>query len=289
MKIYDCFTFYNELDLLELRLRETYDHVDVFVVAEATRTFQGQKKPLFLKDNWDRFAPWHDKIRRIEITDLAESGDPWANEAASRHHLMAGLHDADDLDLVILSDVDELLRPTALEHMRTANRAVYGTRMPMFYFRFNYMRLHPTLWWAGNSWWPGSAAVRYKLLESMNFEQIRRTRDVIGTNENSVIMHAGWHFSWLGNEEQVRSKITSFAHSELNRPEVLNNINLELSIRNGSGLNPMILNGEERHVSVEFDNYFPASIMVDKNRWSQYIIADATEKVTNYLTPGWAY
>ena len=42
MKIYDCFTFYNELDLLELRLRETYDHVDVFVIAEATRTFQGR-------------------------------------------------------------------------------------------------------------------------------------------------------------------------------------------------------------------------------------------------------
>ena len=46
MKIYDCFTFYNEFDLLELRLRETSDLVDYFVVVEANTTFQNQPKEL---------------------------------------------------------------------------------------------------------------------------------------------------------------------------------------------------------------------------------------------------
>jgi Glycosyltransferase family 17 len=278
MKIYDCFTFYNELDLLELRLRETYDEVDVFVIAEATRTFQGREKPLYLKDNWDRFSLWHDKIRRIEITDLAESGDPWANEAASREHLKAGLHDAEDLDLVVLSDVDEILRPATLRAMRTGNRAVYGTRMPLFYFRLNYLQTHPTQWWAGAS------AVRFKLLNDM--EQLRRMRNQIGIAENTVIMHAGWHFGWLGDDVRAREKIESFAHSELNKSEVLDNINLELSIKNGRGLNPYGTDSDDKHVVVEVDDYFPRTILVDKERWSKYIIPDATEKVTDLLRFG---
>lgn len=277
-KIYDCFTFYNELDLLEMRLRETYEEVDVFVIAEATRTFQGKEKPLYLKDNWERFAPWHDKMRRIEITDLEHDADPWINEAQSREHLKAGLHDADDLDIIVLSDCDEILRAGTLRFMRTANRAVYGTRMPLFYFRLNYMQLHPTLWWAGAS------AVRYKMLNDM--EQLRKMRHQIGIAENAVIMHAGWHFGWLGDDVRAREKIESFAHSELNKPEVLENINLELSIKNGHGLNPHAQDSEDKHVVVEVDDYFPQCVQVDKNRWSKYIIDDATEKVTNFLTFG---
>ncbi len=278
MKIYDCFTFYNELDLLELRLRETYEEVDVFVIAEATHTFQGKQKPLYLKENWDRFAPWHDKMRLIEITDLDPEGDPWANEARSREHLKAGLHDADELDLIVLSDCDEILRAGTLRIMRTANRAVYGTRMPLFYFRLNYMQLHPTLWWAGAS------AVRYKLLNDM--EQLRRMRNQIGIAEQSVIMHAGWHFGWLGDDVRAREKIASFAHSELNRPDIVDRIDLELSIQKGRGLNPFGTDQDDKHVTVEVDDYFPQCVQVDKERWAKYIINDATEKVTNFLRFG---
>lgn len=278
MKIYDCFTFYNELDLLELRLRETYDHVDVFVIAEATHTFQGKEKPLFLKENWDRFAPWHDKIRRIEITDLDPAANPWDNEAASREHLKEGLYDAEELDIIVLSDCDEILRPAALDIMRNGNRAVYGTRMPLFYFRLNYLQVHPT------QWWNGASAVRFKLLQGM--EQLRKMRHSIGIQENSVIMHAGWHFGWMGDDVKAREKIASFAHSELNKPEILENIDLELSIQKGHGLNPHASDSEDKHVVVEVDDYFPATVLVDKERWSKYIIPNATTKVTDLLRFG---
>ena len=278
MKIYDCFTFYNELDLLELRLRETYDHVDVFVIAEATHTFQGKEKPLHLKDNWDRFAPWHAKMRRIEITDLDPAGDPWANEARSREHLKAGLHDAEDLDIIVLSDVDEILRTGAFDHMRRANRAVYGTRMAMFYFRLNYMQIHPTLWWAGAS------AVRFKMLNDM--EQLRKMRNTIGIAEQSVIMHAGWHFGWLGDDVRALEKLQSFAHSELNTPTVTKQLDIELSIKNGRGLNPHATDSDDKHITVEIDDYFPNTVLVDKQRWAKYIIPNATEKVADFLTFG---
>ena len=48
MKIYDCFTFCNEFDLLELRLRELYDHVDYFVLVEANKTFQNKDKDIIV-------------------------------------------------------------------------------------------------------------------------------------------------------------------------------------------------------------------------------------------------
>jgi len=77
MKIYDCFTFYNELDLLDLRLAELYNHVDHFVIVEATTTFQNNTNPLFLKDNWSRYSQYHDKIVHVVVDDMPMSADTW--------------------------------------------------------------------------------------------------------------------------------------------------------------------------------------------------------------------
>ena len=70
MKIYDCFTFYNELDLLELRLQELYDHVDHFVIVEANRTFQNQEKPFALNSAKYRYTAWRDKIIQVQVVDM---------------------------------------------------------------------------------------------------------------------------------------------------------------------------------------------------------------------------
>ena len=55
MKIYDCFTFYNELDLLEIRLNELNDVVDGFILVEAEQSHQNKSKPLFFQDNKNRY------------------------------------------------------------------------------------------------------------------------------------------------------------------------------------------------------------------------------------------
>lgn len=54
--IIDCFTFFNELDVLEIRLRELDGVVDRFVLVEATLTHQGKPKPLLYAENKERFA-----------------------------------------------------------------------------------------------------------------------------------------------------------------------------------------------------------------------------------------
>jgi hypothetical protein len=138
MKIYDCSLFRNELDLLELRLNELYNHVDHFVVVESTHTFQGDPKELVLKNNWERFAKWHDKIIHVVVDDMPNDGNAWSNDFHQRNAIARGLVDADDEDLVIICDGDEILRPEIIDDMRSNPRNVYGFRTPYFNFKFNY-------------------------------------------------------------------------------------------------------------------------------------------------------
>jgi beta-1,4-mannosyl-glycoprotein beta-1,4-N-acetylglucosaminyltransferase len=96
-KIYDCFTFFNELDILEIRLAEMSDVVDRFVLVEATHTFQGNAKPLYFNDNRARFAQWLHKIEHI-IVDFPDIFPPtlhkesgWEREEYQRDAIMKGL------------------------------------------------------------------------------------------------------------------------------------------------------------------------------------------------------
>lgn len=67
MKIYDCFTFFNELDLLELRLAELYNYVDYFVIVEADKTHSGKPKEFILEKNFSRYARWRNKIIHLKV------------------------------------------------------------------------------------------------------------------------------------------------------------------------------------------------------------------------------
>ena len=69
--IFDCFTFFNELDILEIRLNEMAPMVDRFVLVEARKTFQGADKPLYFDQNKARFTPFLDKIEHV-IVDFPE-------------------------------------------------------------------------------------------------------------------------------------------------------------------------------------------------------------------------
>ena len=69
-KIIDSILFFNELDLLELRLEELYDHVDMFLIVESDKTFTGKPKPLFYKNNSKRFSKWSDKIHHYVVNDM---------------------------------------------------------------------------------------------------------------------------------------------------------------------------------------------------------------------------
>ncbi|MGN1154117.1 MAG: hypothetical protein ACI4S3_08815 [Candidatus Gastranaerophilaceae bacterium] len=94
--IYDCFTFFNELDLLEIRLNILNDVVDKFVLVEATKTFTGQDKPLYYNDNKEKFSAFNAKIIHVVVDDYPSIGleTAWGYENWQRNCISRGLNNA---------------------------------------------------------------------------------------------------------------------------------------------------------------------------------------------------
>jgi len=280
MKIYDCFIFRNELDLLELRLQELYNHVDHFVIVEATHTFQGNTKELVLKNNWNRFSKWHDKIIHIVVDDMPNNGNAWDNEHCQRNAIMQGIKDADDEDIIIISDVDELLRPSVVEDIRNNPKDMYGFRIPYFNFRFNYMLVDNV-----ESYHVWNTAGRKKFIS--NPEQFRTQRFRLNSlayeyddGHVKIYEHAGWHFTYLGDTEWIKDKLKSFAHAELNKQDILDKINVEEMMSNGVGFNPL---DSRPFVKVELDNYFPVTITENQEKYADYIAQGALQSIKDFI------
>lgn len=122
--IYDCFLYYDEDMLLDIRLHTLANVVDKFVIVESKFTFTGRPKPLNF--NIEKFKAFADKIIYVvndtEPTKLPGTKyspdyevDPWEVEANHRNSIMQGLVDAKPDDIIIVSDVDEIFKPEAIK------------------------------------------------------------------------------------------------------------------------------------------------------------------------------
>ena len=108
MKVYDCFTFFNELDLLEIRLNELNDVVDYFVLVESKRSFQNKQKSCYYLDNLDRFSKFNHKIIRLEIPEDKFNNNSWDNEKLSWNYIITALDNAKSEDIIMISALDEI-------------------------------------------------------------------------------------------------------------------------------------------------------------------------------------
>ena len=113
--IYDCFTFFNELDLLEIRLNTLNDYVDYFVLVEATKTFTGKDKPLYYNENKERFKQFENKIIHIIVDTYPDSTNPWVLENHQRNSIANGFANCKDNDIILISDLDEIPRPELID------------------------------------------------------------------------------------------------------------------------------------------------------------------------------
>jgi beta-1,4-mannosyl-glycoprotein beta-1,4-N-acetylglucosaminyltransferase len=278
MKIYDCFTFYNEFDLLELRLTELYNHVDHFVIVESNQTFTNRPKPWNFDAN--RYAKFMDKIIYVQVTDMPNSDNAWTNEHYQRDQIMRGLTGANPDDLVIISDVDEILRPEAIDYMRNSQEEMFAIRMALFNFKLNYMRTNAGKYdvWA-------MAAAKH-LLDHIAPHGLRNIRhsfmNASGVvNGCEVIEHGGWHFGYVGNTEYLIDKAKSFSHTEVNNPEFLAQIDPTASIEKRTSWKQ---DSDERYEILEIDNYLPKSI----SQFAGLTLSNGTAKALDFL-PAYTY
>jgi beta-1,4-mannosyl-glycoprotein beta-1,4-N-acetylglucosaminyltransferase len=186
--IYDCFTFYNSLPLLEIRFHELADVVDYFVIVEAEERFDGEKKPLYYWENRHQFDQFKDKIihvglDKLEGTKLEERGVWQANQ------VMRGLTRAKDDDLIIISDNDEIVKKDALMNIHFPLAPFRPFHQPMYMFYVN---------WFWTYRWNGSVILSYAYLRDCckTPRQVRMDR-----RRGIKVRDGGWHFSQIGTED----------------------------------------------------------------------------------------
>ena len=155
MKVYDCFTFYNEFELLELRLKSLWYMVDYFVLVEADKTQNNVPKPFHFAEHEKDFKEFLPKIRHIPLRVNVEYkgvGD-WQIEHGQRNGIMYGLSDAAPDDLIFISDVDEIPEPDILNRI-SKNKVQLISQCPIpppvpaerYLYRVNYLFRRRLYW-----------------------------------------------------------------------------------------------------------------------------------------------
>lgn len=282
-KVYDCFSFFQELDLLELRLQELWDLVDYFVIAEANTTHSGKSKNFVFLDNLERFKPYLQKIRYVKVEDMPGviDGNCWHNERHQRNCLVNGLWDASDNDILLNGDLDEFIRPSSLQEVLNDDKHTFwGFRMPVFNFKFNYMWTDPLIYQVQTQGMTVGTSKRWP-----NFSYIREVygtcwanRPTVFSNEwEKCLQHAGWHFSSFGDSELVAAKYRSFAHREVEFLADTMNVDTYIS----QNKSPIELS--KRFEAVVLDDYFPKTVLENQEKYQNYIIKDANKLIRDLL------
>ncbi|GAB4124603.1 MAG: benzoate transporter [Raineya sp.] len=245
---YDCFAFFNELDLLRLRLHELSEVVDKFVLVEATRTFQKKPKPLYFQENKHLFKQFEHKIIHIVVdkypTFWTKFRIPtaWDYDNHQKEQILQGLKDCKPDDVVIVSDLDEI--PDAQKVRKYAHQQGIKVfrQYQSYYFLNNVCRsIHDFDGKAlaqinqdGYGFWQGSVMLFFKDIQTI--KQTRLYRDNSENERIKIIHEGGWHFSYMGGIERIIEKVESWTHPEYNTEENKNPERIKKIIREGKSL-----------------------------------------------------
>ncbi len=137
--IYDCIPFFNELDILKLRLHILAPYVDKFVIEEASVTFSGEPKPMIFAENREMFAEFADKILYVAVENSPMDVSTHERDKFQKNQLIRALGDCKPDDVIIFSDVDEIPNPNALTRVLKNFDAskVYHFAQRMYYCFLN--------------------------------------------------------------------------------------------------------------------------------------------------------
>ena len=217
----DCFPYFNEKELLELRIETLYDHVDGFLITDANRTHRGEPKEFSCVNTLRELGIPEDKVQvlHVELPPIEEAPDPWIRERGQRDALSVGLFQLPEDTFFICSDCDEIANPEKLEEVKEAvlehSDKTVRLSMSMHYGRADRQLESPT----GEKfdWRCGTAGTVRQLKEFGTLSSFRATTNnwYVGNRD------AGWHLSWMGDADKRLRKLSSIAEYYIwNKPEV---------------------------------------------------------------------
>ncbi|MHA2182652.1 MAG: hypothetical protein ACXAAH_14625 [Promethearchaeota archaeon] len=199
--IVDCFTFWKEFDILEIRLNELNDIVDYFVLVEAAYTQAMQPKPFYFDENKERFAKFADKIIHVKVEEgLDISQNPWAYENYQRRCVAKGLNELDIKadDYIMISDVDEIPNPRSLER-------ILPTISPLVCLGMTYHVYYLDLV-VKNKILTGTVACKAGAIDC-DMHTLIKLRDRLPPE--LITSNDGWHMGYQGGEQVVFDKYFS--------------------------------------------------------------------------------
>ena len=265
MAIYDCFQYFNEDHMLDLRFNILDEKVDYFVISESTKTHQGNSKKLNF--NINNFKKYKKKI--IYLVDDFENknlfnhtGGESLVEQHQRNNISNGLKKADDNDLIILSDSDEIPDLDKLKQIKSGTKFSAFSQM-MFMYKLNLKNLDESNW------------IGSKVCLKKNFPLPQKLRDMKFKDYsfwridklNTQIIKGGWHFSFLQTPKEIIKKIKAYSHGEFNTEELTNEKNIEEKMLK----NIDIFNRGFNLKKIELDQSFPRFIQENKDILKQWI------------------
>lgn len=249
--ITDAFMFFNELELLEIRLHELSPVVDRFVLVEARETFSFRPKPLHYFENRERFKQFWDRIDHLVIDRFPVRSDPWEAERTQREWVRKAFGEGDPNDLFICSDLDEIPRASAItEDIASAGPVVLA--QPQYYLFLNCRNLDdPPL--------RKALVVRRRDFNSSITE--------FRTQKLPAIPNGGWHFSYLGGLQRIRTKMAAYSHQELNIGHYTSQRNYERALRAGR----LHYNAKYRIREEPIDSSFPKHVQDHPERFAHLL------------------
>jgi beta-1,4-mannosyl-glycoprotein beta-1,4-N-acetylglucosaminyltransferase len=203
--IIDCFTFFNEYDLLEGRLNYLFKHVNYFVITESNLTFSGVPKRFNFIDNISRYSQFLDRIIYIPCTPSFELGNQyWGIEHYQRNRLQQAMSYFDDDDYVIMGDVDEIPSFEGIKNgINSLNNNIASTMIQDVHY-YNLKQRSQSRWY-------GSLITRCKEMKVRCPQEFRDCRETY-----TPIHNGGWHLSHWGGPEKIREKLYAGSHREMN-------------------------------------------------------------------------
>ena len=264
MAIYDCFQYFNEDHILDLRFNILNKKVDYFVISESTKTHQGKTKNLNF--DIDKFKKFKNKIIYI-VSDYKEDfnftnhkGGESIIEQHQRNSLINGIKKANDNDLILLSDSDEIPDLKKLNQIKNFTKFTAFSQM-MFMYKINLQNLNESNWIGTKAVLKKNMILPQKLrnLKFKNYPFWRLDKSRL------QIINGGWHFSFLQTPNDIIKKIQSYSHGEFNTSDITDETKIQEKISKGVD----IFNRGFKLQKINIDENYPEYI-----RNNQFLLKD---------------
>ena len=267
--IYDCFSYWDEDLLLDLRLNILDKHVDFFVIVEGNKTWQNNSKNLRFDIN--RFSKFKEKIIYVPVTNMPDGIDPYLRENFQRNSIIRGLEKCKDDDFIIISDLDEIPNPDQLKKFNKKMRyAVF--KQIHFYYKFN-LRSENEPFWFGSRICVKKYLKSPQWLRDLKFKK-RPFWRLDKFRLNNIINDGGWHFCNLKKPEQLLYKYKNLC--ETNDPINFNE-RIDKKYLSLDSINKMITEKKDiigrnhNYKKVSIDKSFPSYLIDNISNYKEWI------------------